>query len=146
LVWPCCCQVLAGLQSWRTLRQRGNPLSSLMTGILATVLQAVSTTGLCLLKPQVLDIEHGIYLVMGAASASVTSTIVSLAHTVIANNLNAPLPLTVHDHVNFMTCRNPVSLNRHWLSESGDRCVGGGAGNQPGVRGKDPSKVSLSKI
>jgi sodium-dependent phosphate cotransporter len=102
-------QVLAGCSAGELFDNDSNPLSSLMTGILATVLMQSSgtTTGVIvsLVEAKVLDIEHGIYLVMGAnIGTSVTSTIVSLAHMRNTGQLErAFTAATVHDMFNFMT-------------------------------------------
>jgi sodium-dependent phosphate cotransporter len=102
-------QVMAGCRAGELFNNESNPLSSLMTGILATVLMQSSstTTGVIvsLVEAKVLDIEHGIYLVMGAnIGTSVTSTIVSLAHIRNVDQLERAFTAgTVHDMFNFMT-------------------------------------------
>jgi sodium-dependent phosphate cotransporter len=102
-------QVLAGCRAGELFDNNSNPLSSLMTGILATVLMQSSstTTGIIvsLVEAKVLDIDHGIYLVMGAnIGTSVTSTIVSLAHMRDIEQLERAFSAgTVHDMFNFMT-------------------------------------------
>jgi hypothetical protein len=68
-----------------------------MTGILAANSAGSEYDGAMLVDyTDWLNIEHGIYLVMGAASASVAPRPLSRSRTCDANNLNAPL-LTVHD-------------------------------------------------
>jgi sodium-dependent phosphate cotransporter len=139
-------QVLAGCRAGELFDNDSNPLSSLMTGILATVLMQSSstTTGVIvsLVEAKVLDINHGIYLVMGAnIGTSVTSTIVSLAHIRNTEQLERAFTAgTVHDMFNFMTVAILFPLECHWLSESGDRCVGGRGGSNRSDPGKDPSK------
>jgi sodium-dependent phosphate cotransporter len=102
-------QVLAGCRAGELFNNESNPLSSLMTGILATVLMQSSgtTTGIIvsLVEAKVLDIEHSIYLVMGAnIGTTVTSTIVSLAHMRHSDELERAFSAgTVHDMFNFMT-------------------------------------------
>jgi sodium-dependent phosphate cotransporter len=96
-------QVLAGCKAGELFGDdNSNPLSSLMTGILATVMmQSSSTTTaiiVSLLEVKALNIQHGIYLVMGAnIGTTVTSTIVSIAH------MRAFAAATVHDMFNMMT-------------------------------------------
>jgi sodium-dependent phosphate cotransporter len=102
-------QVLAGCRAGELFNNESNPLSALMTGILATVLMQSSstTTGIVvsLVEAKVLDIEHGIYLVMGAnIGTTVTSTIVSLAHMRDTEQFERAFSAgTVHDMFNFMT-------------------------------------------
>jgi sodium-dependent phosphate cotransporter len=102
-------QVLAGCRAGTLFNNDSNPLSSLMTGILATVLMQSSstTTGVIvsLVEAKVLNIEHSIYLVMGAnIGTTVTSTIVSLAHIRNSEQLERAFSAaTVHDMFNFMT-------------------------------------------
>lgn len=102
-------QVMAGCRAGELFNNESNPLSSLMTGILATVLMQSSgtTTGIIvsLVEAQVLDIKHSIYLVMGAnIGTTVTSTIVSLAHIRNTEQLERAFSAgTVHDLFNFMT-------------------------------------------
>jgi sodium-dependent phosphate cotransporter len=102
-------QVMAGCRAGELFNSDSNPLSSLMTGILATVLMQSSstTTGIIvsLVEAKVLDIDSSIYLVMGAnIGTSVTSTIVSLAHMRDIEQLERAFSAgTVHDMFNFMT-------------------------------------------
>jgi sodium-dependent phosphate cotransporter len=102
-------QVLAGCRAGELFNNESNPLSALMTGILATVLMQSSstTTGIIvsLVEAKVLDIEHGIYGVMGAnIGTTVTSTIVSLAHMRDTEQFERAFSAgTVHDMFNFMT-------------------------------------------
>jgi sodium-dependent phosphate cotransporter len=102
-------QVMGGCRAGELFNNESNPLSSLMTGILATVLMQSSstTTGIVvsLVEAKVLDLDHGIYLVMGAnIGTTVTSTIVSLAHMRDIEQLERAFSAgTVHDMFNFMT-------------------------------------------
>jgi sodium-dependent phosphate cotransporter len=116
-------QVMAGCRAGTLFDNESNPLSSLMTGILATVLMQSSgtTTGVIvsLVEAKVLNIEHGIYLVMGAnIGTSVTSTIVSLAHIRSTEQLERAFSAaTVHDMFNFMTVAIlfPLEITTHYL-------------------------------
>jgi sodium-dependent phosphate cotransporter len=135
-------QVMAGCRAGELFNNESNPLSSLMTGILATVLMQSSstTTGVIvsLVEAKVLDIEHGIYLVMGAnIGTSVTSTIVSLAHIRNIDQLERAFSAgTLHDMFNFMTVAIlfPLEVATGYLKAVTGALVDGAETNQR----KDP--------
>ncbi|GAX14483.1 solute carrier family 34 [Fistulifera solaris] len=77
-------QVVGGCTAGSLLGSDTNPLASLMIGIVATALLHSSATATAIIVSLVnggLDVDQGIYMVMGAnIGTSVTSMIVSLAH------------------------------------------------------------------
>jgi sodium-dependent phosphate cotransporter len=147
-------QVMAGCRAGELFNNDSNPLSSLMTGILATVLMQSSgtTTGviISLVEAEVLDIEHGIYLVMGAnIGTSVTSTIVSLAHIRNIDQLERAFTAgTVHDMFNFMTVAIlfPLEIATGYLKTVTGALVDGAETNQRKDPWEGPVKKYVSPI
>jgi sodium-dependent phosphate cotransporter len=143
-------QVMAGCRAGQLFDNESNPLSSLMTGILATVLMQSSgtTTGVIvsLVEAKVLDINHGIYLVMGAnIGTSVTSTIVSLAHIRNIDQFERAFTAgTVHDMFNFMTVAIlfPLEIATGYLKTVTGALVDGAETN----RRKDPWEGPVKKF
>jgi sodium-dependent phosphate cotransporter len=141
-------QVMAGCRAGELFNNESNPLSSLMTGILATVLMQSSgtTTGVIvsLVEAKVLDIEHGIYLVMGAnIGTSVTSTVVSLAHIRNTEQLERAFAAgTLHDMFNFMTVAIlfPLEIATGYLKAVTGALVDGAETNR-----KDPWEGPVKK-
>ena len=142
-------QVMAGCRAGELFNNESNPLSSLMTGILATVMMQSSgtTTGVIvsLVEAKVLDINHGIYLVMGAnIGTSITSTIVSLAHIRNIDQLERAFTAgTLHDMFNFMTVAIlfPLEISTGYLKAVTGALVDGAETNQR----KDPWEGPVKK-
>ena len=104
-------KVAGGCAAGELFGDDSNPISGLMTGILATVLlQSSSTTtaiivGLVGADDSLVSVQQGIYMVMGAnIGTTVTSTIVALGHFHDPNQLELAFGgATIHDVFNFLS-------------------------------------------
>ena len=102
-------KVLTGCSTGTLFGRVANPLTALMTGLLATVLLQSSSTTTSIIVGLVgadsITVQHGIYMVMGAnIGTCVTNSIVSLGHFNNPDQLEPAFSgATVHSMFNMMT-------------------------------------------
>ena len=101
-------KVMTGCTAGALFGEDTNPIAGIMIGILATVLMQSSSTTTSIivtLVPDVVSVEQGIFMVMGAnIGTSVTNTIVAMGQVGDSEQLERAFAgATVHDMFNFMT-------------------------------------------